>query len=58
VAGVTKLAAEGDIGADQLVVAVLTGSGLKDPDTAERSASGTIIEAPATESDVLAALGW
>ena len=58
VAGVAKAAAGGAIRADELVVAVLTGSGLKDPDTAERTVAGRIIEAPATDDGVRAALGW
>ena len=58
VAGVAKAAAGGAIRADELVVAVLTGNGLKDPDTAERAVAGRIIEAPATEAGVRGALGW
>ena len=58
VAGVAKAAAGGAIGADELVVAVLTGAGLKDPDTAERAVAGRIVEAPATDDGVRAALGW
>ena len=58
VAGVAKAAASGEIRADELVVAVLTGAGLKDPDTAERTVAGRIIEAPATDDGVRAALGW
>ncbi len=58
VAGVTKAAASGAIRADELVVAVLTGAGLKDPGTAERVVAGGIVEAAATESGVREALGW
>jgi threonine synthase len=58
VAGVTKLAAAGSVDRDALVVAVLTGNGLKDPDTAERSVAGRIIESDATEGGVMRALGW
>ncbi|HET7027881.1 MAG TPA: threonine synthase [Candidatus Limnocylindrales bacterium] len=58
VAGLAKVAAAGSIGADELVVAVLTGNGLKDPDTAERSVSGRIIESDATDDGVRRALGW
>jgi threonine synthase len=58
VAGVTKLAAAGSLERDALVVAVLTGAGLKDPDTAERTVAGRIIESEATEAGVLRALGW
>jgi threonine synthase len=58
VAGVAKAAATGTIGADDLVVAVLTGNGLKDPDTAQRAVAGRIVEAEATEAAVRRALGW
>jgi len=58
VAGVTKLAAAGSLERDALVVAVLTGAGLKDPDTAERTVAGRIVESEATEAGVLRALGW
>jgi threonine synthase len=58
VAGVAQAAASGEIRADELVVAVLTGAGLKDPDTAERTVAGRIVEAPATDDGVRAALGW
>jgi threonine synthase len=58
VAGVAKAAASGAIGADELVVAVLTGNGLKDPETAERVVAGRIVEADASEAGVLRALGW
>ena len=57
-AGVTKLAREGRLGPDDLVVAVLTGNGLKDPDTAERAAGGSILEAVASVDGVRGALGW
>ena len=50
VAGVAKAAASGAIRADELVVAVLTGNGLKDPDTAERTVAGRIVESDATEA--------
>jgi threonine synthase len=58
VAGVTKVAAAGELERDALVVAVLTGNGLKDPDTAERAVAGRIIESEATEAGVRGALGW
>jgi threonine synthase len=57
-AGVTKLAGAGGIDPDALVVAVLTGNGLKDPDTAHRLAGGAIIEAGASVDAVREALGW
>ncbi len=58
IAGVAKLARTGGLGPDSLVVAVLTGNGLKDPDTAQRQAGGGIIEAGAGVDDVREALGW
>ena len=59
VAGITKVAARGDIPRDALVVCVLTGSGLKDPATAEASAgAGAVIEAEPTVGSVAVALGW
>src|SRR6185503_4874310 len=58
VAGVTKLAASGALAADAVVVAVLTGAGLKDPETAEKSVAGRIVESDATEAGVMRALGW
>jgi threonine synthase len=41
-------------------VCVLTGHGLKDPETAERTAggAGAIIESAATIDGVVRALGW
>jgi threonine synthase len=59
VAGVTQLAARGDLAADAIVVCVLTGAGLKDPATAESEASTeAIIEADPTVGAVAVALGW
>jgi threonine synthase len=58
VAGVTKLAAAGSLDRDALVVAILTGNGLKDPDTAERTVAGRILESDASEEGVSRALGW
>jgi threonine synthase len=59
-AGIVKLAAAGRVPREATVVCVLTGHGLKDPETAERVAGGAsaIIEAPATTSGVMKALGW
>ena len=57
-AGLTKLARAGELDRDALIVAVLTGTGLKDPDTARSLAGGGIIEAGATADAVHAALGW
>ena len=58
VAGVAKAAAGGAILASELVVAVLTGNGLKDPETAEKLVAGRIVESDATEAGVTRALGW
>ena len=58
VAGVRKLAAAGELDPDALVVCVLTGNGLKDPDTAQRSAATTVLEADASIDGVRRALGW
>ncbi len=61
VAGVTKLARAGelgDIGGDGIVVCVLTGNGLKDPDTAEGMAGDRLIESSASADAVRTALGW
>ncbi len=59
-AGVCKLAAAGRIDRDATVVCVLTGHGLKDPETAERTAggAGAIIDAAPTTAGVMRALGW
>jgi threonine synthase len=56
-AGVRRLAAEGRIGPDEIVVCVLTGNGLKDPDTALRGVP-PVLEAAATIEAVERALGW
>ncbi|TAL08140.1 MAG: threonine synthase [Chloroflexota bacterium] len=58
IAGVRSLAESGKIESDALVVAVLTGNGLKDPDTAERTAGAGFIEASADADAVRRALGW
>jgi threonine synthase len=57
VAGVRKLVQEGRLGRDATVVCVLTGHGLKDPDTASANVPG-IIETGSTTDAVMAALGW
>jgi threonine synthase len=59
-AGVCKLAAAGRIDRDATIVCVLTGHGLKDPETAERTAggAGAIIESAPTTAGVMRALGW
>jgi threonine synthase len=56
VAGVRKLAAAGKL-TSELVVCVLTGTGLKDPETAKRSA-GPILEADPNADAVRRALKW
>jgi len=57
VAGVRKAAAEGRIDPGATIVAVLTGLGLKDPDTGMSLATAPI-EAEPTAGSVRAALGW
>jgi threonine synthase len=59
-AGVCKLAAAGKIDRDATIVCVLTGHGLKDPETAERTAGGigAIIDSAPTTAGVMTALGW
>lgn len=58
VAGVTKLAREGELDPELLVVCVLTGAGLKDPETAQRTAIGKVVETGAGADDVRRAIGW
>jgi threonine synthase len=58
IAGVTKLAADGRLDRDAVVVAVLTGTGLKDPDAASRGAVSAVIEIEATTDAIRAAVGW
>ncbi len=58
VAGIRKMAQAGAIEPESLVVAVLTGNGLKDPETAERTAGAGIIESRADVDSVRMALGW
>jgi threonine synthase len=57
-AGLRRAAAAGEVAADALVVAVLTGHGLKDPTTAEHVAGAVVLEAEATVGSVSVALGW
>jgi threonine synthase len=63
-AGVTSMAAANEIPPDAVVVCVLTGTGLKDPATAEATlaaaASGgnPVLEADPTVGSVAVALGW
>ena len=59
VAGVTRLAASGGIDPEALVVAVLTGTGLKDPTTAEAQAGrSAVVTTEPTVGAVAVALGW
>ena len=59
VAGVTRAARDGTLARDATVVCVLTGTGLKDPSTAERiAAERRVIEAEPTVGGVAVALGW
>ncbi|HET9756266.1 MAG TPA: threonine synthase [Candidatus Limnocylindrales bacterium] len=57
IAGLRKMAAAHKLDPDATVVAVLTGHGLKDPQTAERQVPGVIETAP-TLGAVAVALGW
>jgi threonine synthase len=57
VAGIRNMAAAGVLDPDATVVAVITGHGLKDPQTAERQVPG-VIEAAPTLGAVAVALGW
>ena len=57
VAGVRRRPRPASSTPDALVVCVLTGHGLKDPNTAEREA-GAVIEAEPTVGSVAVALGW
>jgi threonine synthase len=58
-AGVAAIASRGGLPRDAVVVCVLTGSGLKDPSTAESvAAENAVIEAEASVGAVTVALGW
>jgi threonine synthase len=56
-AGVRRLAAAGQIGSDETVVCVLTGAGLKDPDTPAATLAA-MLETNADTAAVAGALGW
>jgi threonine synthase len=56
VAGVRRLAATGRIGSEEVVVCVLTGHGLKDPD-AVQAEEGTLTPIPAELDAIRAAMG-
>ena len=57
IAGLRNLIASGRVDGSARIVAVMTGFGLKDPDTASRMI-GEIREADATLAGVRTALGW
>jgi threonine synthase len=57
VAGLRKMAGLGRLDPDAIAVAVLTGHGLKDPQTAERQVP-VVVEAAPTLAAVAIALGW
>ncbi len=56
VAGLRKLAAQGSFAAGDSIVCVLTGNGLKDPDTAVRQSAGKTVCVPATRQAVWSAI--
>ncbi len=56
VAGVRRLAAERRIGADEMVVCVLTGHGLKDPD-AVQAEEGSLTPIPADLGSIRREMG-
>jgi threonine synthase len=56
-AGISRLAAENRLERDATIVCVLTGSGLKDPKTAEASVTELLIADP-TATAVASVLGW
>jgi len=58
VAGVARAARDGALDPGALVVCVLTGNGLKDPDTAEREVGAQVLRAEPSVASVAAALGW
>ncbi|HEY5488329.1 MAG TPA: threonine synthase [Candidatus Limnocylindrales bacterium] len=57
VAGVRKMAAAGRLDPGATIVCVLTGHGLKDPDTAQRTVSAPHLAGPSA-IELRAALGW
>jgi len=57
-AGIRRLSIEGRLERDATTVCVLTGSGLKDPKTAEASVGGSLLVADPTAAAVTAILGW
>lgn len=56
VAGVRKNAAQGFFSSGDRIVCVLTGNGLKDPDTAVRQSAGDAVSVPATREAVWSAI--
>jgi threonine synthase len=58
-AGIAKIAERGELAPDSLIVCVLSGTGLKDPATAEsQMAADAVIDAEPTVGAVAVALGW
>lgn len=58
VAGLARAARSGELDPDRLVVAVLTGNGLKDPETAQREVEAQVLHADPSVASVARALGW
>ena len=58
VAGVARAARAGELDPDALVVCVLTGTGLKDPDTAQREVEAQVLRAQPSVASVASVLGW
>ena len=58
VAGLFKLARNGGALSDKAVVCVITGTGLKDPETATDTARAEMLELPADREAIIAALGY
>ena len=56
-AGVRKMAAAGRLDPGATIVCVLTGHGLKDPDTAARAAEAPLTAGPSA-TEIREALGW
>jgi threonine synthase len=59
VAGIARISERGELAPDSLVVCVLSGTGLKDPATAEsQMGADAVIDAEPTVGAVAVALGW
>jgi threonine synthase len=57
-AGLANLARAGELDREALIVAVLTGNGLKDPDAAEALVARGILESGPSTDALREALGW